>query len=69
MIFKAAPHQHLIIGQHSRGQRVARKPAQAFAIKCKIIRQAAVYQTTTFCKTCAHLKALPVGSFCFDFRY
>ena len=55
VIFKAAPHQHLVIGQQRCRQRIARKTLQTLAIEGEFHSLSAVDQTTAFGQTGAHL--------------
>ena len=63
VVFEAAADQHLVIGQQGRGEGIARKPAQAFAVEGELLRRSAVDQAATGMQTCAHLKPSQSGRF------
>ena len=55
VIFKAAPHEHLIIGQQRCRQRIACKALHTLPVKSEFHSLSAVDQTTAFGQTGAHL--------------
>ena len=54
VVFETAADQHLVVGEQRCGQRIAQKPAQAFAVEGKVNCLGAVNQTATLRQTSAH---------------
>ena len=67
VIFETAPHQHLIVGQQRRRQRIPLKPAQPFAVKGELDGAAAVDQPPAFLQTRAHHRPFQSGRLAFIF--
>ena len=63
MVFERTPHQHLIIGQKRRGQRIAAMTGETFAIEGELHTAVAVDQSTTCGETGAHVQPSQSGRF------
>ena len=61
VVFERPAHQHLVIGQKCRGQRIARKPAHVLAVEREIQRFGGIEEAAPCGETGAHAGNSVVG--------